>query len=121
MSTFQKEWYHRVKEEKREQWRTSSKLSRIRAKCRVLEHYGGECNCCGEERIEFLTIDHIEGGGNSHRKEIFGNQNQSGSRFYRWIIKQGYPNDYQVLCWNCNTAKHYYNMCPHKRLMKVGE
>src|SRR5262245_47553294 len=33
-------------------------------------HYGTECACCGETHIEFLGIDHINGGGHKHRKEI---------------------------------------------------
>lgn len=29
-----------------------------------------KCACCGDGHIEFLTIDHINGDGNKHRKEI---------------------------------------------------
>src|SRR3990170_1408240 len=28
------------------------------AKIEVIEHYGGKCSCCGENRIEFLCLDH---------------------------------------------------------------
>lgn len=29
----------------------------------VLKVYGGVCSCCGENRIEFLTIDHVNNDG----------------------------------------------------------
>lgn len=75
----------------------------------VIEHYGGVCKCCGESNQAFLTIDHINGGGTKHRKDgsIVGNS------FYRWLRNQGYPDGYQVLCFNCNCAKGLYGRCPH--------
>ena len=44
----------------------------------VLEHYGRRCACCGECNPIFLTIDHINGGGRKHRKEI-------GNKINRWL------------------------------------
>src|SRR5712664_3918736 len=35
----------------------------------VFEKYSSnipECECCGETAIEFLSLDHIEGGGRQH-------------------------------------------------------
>jgi hypothetical protein len=60
----------------------------------VFEHYGLECSCCGENEFEFLTIDHINGGGNEHRRSING-------CFYRWVIENGFPDGLQTLCYNC--------------------
>ena len=37
---------------------------------RVIEIYGGKCECCGETRYEFLALDHIYGGGTKHKKEL---------------------------------------------------
>jgi len=74
----------------------------------VISHYGGKCKCCGEEQIEFLAIDHINEGGRKHRKSISGN-------IYLWIKDNNYPDDLQVLCHNCNSAKSYYGRCPHMR------
>jgi hypothetical protein len=74
----------------------------------VLIHYGGDppkCACCDENHIEFLTIDHINGNGAEHRRQIGGTQKFSGLLFYEWIIANNYPEGYQVLCSNCNTAK----------------
>lgn len=79
----------------------------------VFEHYGKSCACCGEHRNEFLTIDHINGGGNKHRKEIFGKQ-EGGKRFWAWLRSSKFPDGYQTLCYNCNIAKHIYGECPHQ-------
>ena len=80
----------------------------------VLKHYGGKCACCGESAYHFMSIDHINGGGYKHRKEI-GN---FGRNFYKWLIKNNFPNGFQVLCHNCNLAKGFYGFCvPHE--MKI--
>lgn len=79
-----------------------------RKRLRVLEKYGGVCQCCGEKRYEFLSIDHIKGGGTKHRKEIGWGEN-----FTSWLVKNNYPEGYQVLCHNCNQAKTWYGGCPH--------
>lgn len=80
----------------------------------VLNAYCGgtpKCKCCGEANIEFLTLDHTENDGSLHRKVI----GIGGLHLYRWAKKNGYPNTLQVLCRNCNWAKHAYGECPHQR------
>lgn len=77
---------------------------------RAVEHYGGKCACCGETERAFLVIDHIHGGGNEHRKqEKITGANNIGA----WLKKHGYPEGFQVLCANCNTAKEKEGGCPH--------
>lgn len=79
----------------------------------VLVHYGGnppKCGCCDEMHIEFLSIDHINGGGNKQRKEGL-----YGLRLCVWLKDENYPSGYQVLCHNCNMAKGFYGECPHRR------
>jgi hypothetical protein len=78
----------------------------------VINHYGGKCACCGETRLEFLSIDHINGGGCAHRRLI---NNKGGVSFYRWLRKQGYPLGYLALCLNCNGALGFFGYCPHQR------
>jgi hypothetical protein len=83
-----------------------------RLRLEVLTHYGGnppKCACCGESHIEFLSIDHIKGGGNKHRKSLSGNR-----EIYRWLIKNNFPEGFQILCHNCNLSKGFYGYCPHK-------
>ena len=76
----------------------------------VIKTYGGRCTCCGERELDFLCIDHLNGGGTQHRFKV-----GLGSRFYHWLKKQGFPPDYQVLCYNCNMGKESPDGCPHQR------
>ena len=72
----------------------------------IIEHYGGECACCKEQRIEFLCVDHTNGGGTKHRKEL------GRVSIYSWIKKNGYPDGFRVLCWNCNSSMGMYGYSP---------
>lgn len=83
------------------------------AQCRkeMFDHYGRECACCGESRQEFLCIDHVDGGGNAHRAAVGG----SGSVFYAWLRRNGWPEGFRTLCHNCNQARGLYGYCPHER------
>lgn len=85
-------------------------------KLETFNAYGGpHCAClrCPQrelEMISMLTIDHINGGGNKHRKEI--SKDRGGVCFYRWLKQNKYPPGYQVMCWNCNLSKRY-GPCEH--------
>jgi hypothetical protein len=80
---------------------------------KVIEAYGSECACCGETEPAFLTLDHINGGGNKHRMEVCGNA--STASFYTWVIRNGFPRDIlRLLCYNCNCARAYVGYCPHE-------
>ena len=88
------------------------KERRFRIKTEMVTAYGGQCACCSENKIEFLTIDHINGGGTQHRKQI---KKSGGTDFYLWLKKMGWPRqDYQLLCWNCNCATKSGIKCQHK-------
>jgi hypothetical protein len=78
----------------------------------VISHYGGRCSCCGETEDIFLCIDHMDNDGGKHRRSI---ENSGGIHFYRWLKKHNYPDRFQVLCWNCNSAKAYRGQCPHQK------
>jgi hypothetical protein len=88
---------------------------RRRIKLEVLRYYGGACACCGEAEIAFLSIDHINGGGSDHRRQITGSR-RAGDSMYRWLRRNGYPQgDYQVLCFNCNQGRFVNGgRCPHE-------
>ncbi len=94
-----------------EKLRAHTRRMAARRKFRVLAAYSeGEpiCACCGENHLEFLGIDHIEGGGNKHRKEA-----GTGGAFYRYLVQHGFPPGYRVLCHNCNLALGFFGYCPH--------
>ena len=85
----------------------------------VLLHYSEGtlvCSCCGESNYEFLSIDHVNGGGTQHRKRLSpdGMTNRSGRTFYKWLIKNNFPPGYRVLCLNCNWARGKLGYCPHE-------
>ncbi len=74
----------------------------------TFKHYSPKliCQKCGFSDRRALSIDHISGGGNKHRKEL---KHRSGSGFYRWLKSKGYPIGYQVLCMNCQFIKRHEN------------
>jgi hypothetical protein len=75
----------------------------------VIAGYGGKCVCCGETREEFLSIDHLNGGGRKHRKAI-------KQDLYNLLIQTGYPQeDFRLLCMNCNFSRGRYGYCPHQK------
>jgi len=77
----------------------------------VLRAYGGTtpaCTCCGVAQVEFLTLDHISGGGRAHRRRYTGT-----TGVYSELKRSGFPSGYRVLCFNCNLAGSAYANCPH--------
>lgn len=86
----------------------------------AISYYSGgsnKCMCCGEEKFECLTIDHIDNDGNVKRKlyQILG-----GSQMYYWLYKNNYPDGLQTLCYNCNCGKtRNYGVCPHKTIPQL--
>ena len=73
----------------------------IRAEC--IEHYGGRCVFCGDSNPHHLTFDHINNDGNMHRKKV------PSARFTRWLKRNNFPEDIQLLCWNHNMEKAIYH------------
>jgi hypothetical protein len=80
----------------------------------VFEAYGGyRCTCCGETNPLFLSIDHVNNDGAQMRRN--GEHGRSGTAFYQWLRKSGFPAGFQVLCMNCNIGKHRNGgVCPHQ-------
>ncbi len=86
------------------------RAERYSRKRRVIDHYSNgsnQCACCGESTYEFLTIDHVDGGGSNHRKQI-------GTSIIAYLIRHNFPHGYQILCFNCNVSKGFYGYCPHE-------
>lgn len=77
---------------------------------RLINLYGGKCECCGEPRMEFLCIDHTEG---SCKKDV-GDKN--AMYYYRRMfeLKEKIPG-YRCLCHNCNMSIGFYGYCPHNK------
>lgn len=97
-------------------------------KLEVYKHYackdvyvvGGEefpckeihCACCDESEYKFLCIDHINNDGAKDRRD--NPSHATGRGLYTRLIKEGYPEGYQLLCFNCNMAKGIHGKCPHE-------
>jgi hypothetical protein len=93
-------YYNKNKDKCRISMNKSSKIAHDRDIETVINHYGGECKCCGEKTKKFLTIDHTDNDGNVYRK-----LGLRGRTFYRWIIKNKFPDDLEVSCFNCNCGR----------------
>lgn len=107
----QKEAVHRYYFKHKEHIKKRARERNLEKRKIVFGHYGNKCTCCGESQLEFLTMDHINNDGAKFRKE---NNIPGGYTTYIWIIKNNFPNDLQILCWNCNVAKMRYGKCPHR-------
>ncbi len=89
----------------------NGRQTRRRLRVLVFDAYGGAvCACCGEDRYEFLTIDHIAGNGAEHRRKNVKAKND----IYHWLKKEGFPPGFRVLCMNCNFSLGYHGYCPHR-------
>jgi len=110
-----RKWFRKLPRKSKDELARQVKDARDKRRKEVLEHYSNGkmvCACCEESHVEFLTIDHVDGGGSKHRKKV----GYSGSPFYYWLIKNDFPEGYQVLCHNCNFAKsNVVGGCPHQK------
>jgi len=131
-NAYMKEW----RKNNREKFLTTQKRCYQNARLEALQHYSKEipeCACCSEKGIPFLTIDHINGDGAAHRREIGmaqGDANQvkrqnqkvsmGGNGFVYWLKKNNWPEGFQVLCANCNFAKRSGAECPHQTARRTA-
>lgn len=69
-------------------WRT--------AKEAVIHHYGACCAECGIADMRVLELHHINGDGKHKR----------ATSSYGRIVKDGFPDDLQLLCANCHKIAH---------------
>jgi len=78
----------------------------------VYDHYGRKCQCCGENNMLFLSIDHVNNDGHL---DLWPNGTRvTGVHKYVHIVNEGFPAKYQVLCMNCNFGKRMNGgICPH--------
>src|SRR5271169_1943281 len=106
---------NRYRREKYERVALYQKNYKIALKAEMLAAYGQFCACCGEDESVFLTLDHIEGKGAAHRKAI---KRAGGYAMYLYLKQQGWPEGFQVLCYNCNFVKGTGTTCPHVKHIK---
>jgi len=109
-----RDWYNRNKKKTRkrktelmrkyraenpEKYRKQSRDAKARLREKIYEIYGRKCVDCGFEDARALTLDHIKNNGSEERKQL-------GERgVYLRATNQYLPEDYQILCMNCQFIK----------------
>ena len=107
-------WYERNKEAAREKKRivmqrlraespdkynAQSRRAKIKEKLILFEMYGCKCAICGFADMRALSLDHVNNNGSAERTEL-------GIRgTYRRAKAEYRPDEYQILCMNCNFIK----------------
>lgn len=74
----------------------------------IINHYSNndpKCILCGFTDLRALAVDHILNNGAAHKRSL--NNTRGNTTMFRDIIKNNFPAEYQVLCWNCNYIKEY--------------
>jgi hypothetical protein len=106
------------------------KASEAKIRLKILLHYSKSlsnsnvpcCACCGEDfHVDFLALDHIAGrrqmDSETELKKLGYSSEFHHNTLARWIIKNNFPEGFQILCQNCNFAKGMKgnnNTCPHE-------
>lgn len=115
-AAYAREW----RKNNRERFHETQRRAYQKIRLEMLVRYGGDppkCACCGEAQIVFLSLDHKNGNGSEHRRQIQRENNGTaigGNSLPYWLKKHGWPEGFQVLCYNCNFAKRTGEECPHK-------
>lgn len=116
-------------QKKPEKYKAINKRERDKLRLEVLRHYSGSdipfCDCCGDSHLEFMALDHKNGGGNKHRRRILKSMGHVGKKvdwlnMYRWARQNNYPDIFRVLCHSCNFSYGAYGYCPHQKERKTN-
>lgn len=105
---------------KRREWRARDKAQAVpklacnnlekqknynyRIKQKFFDMYGGRCEMCGEKDRDVLVLDHINNDGALKRKTL----KMTGNMEVIYATKNYLPNEYQILCHNCNFRKELH-------------
>ena len=88
----------------------SGRAWRERLKRTVISHYSPNLVCqwpgCECTDLRALSVDHIDGNGATHRREM---NLKGGIVFYRYLVKANFPEGYQILCMNHQWVKKNMN------------
>ena len=94
------EKYRQAHPERTEENRIHVRNRQKKIKEQVFDILGRRCVQCGFSDARALQVDHVNGGGNQHRKK------RSSWGSYRDVITAN-GEGYQVLCANCNQIKRH--------------
>jgi hypothetical protein len=85
--------------------KSRAKAQKLKQKVRALTHYSGgrpRCRTCSEDDVRFLCLGHRRDDGAEHRKTL----GFRGNSIYLWVVRNGFPDMFDVLCHNCNFRKY---------------
>lgn len=108
------------KERCKKKYYKNTDLSRERGRMKYYEYrndllnmYGNICACCGESNNDILTLDHINNDGHKYIVEGQNRGSRTSSERKR-ALKEYKPDEFQILCANCNNSKKRNNgVCWH--------
>ena len=114
--------------EQRPEVKADREKTRLECRLNVLQTYSKRlsnndipcCNCCNlNSHLDFLAIDHIAGKKQMDSEpeliKLGYSSKLDGNGLVNWIVRNDYPEGFQIICHNCNAAKGYYGKCPHER------
>lgn len=94
-----------IKHREENQVDTKGSRYKLKIKREIFSHYAKgnlACQECGIEDLRVLTLDHPDGGGRQHRLKL---GITSGSEFYLYLKRNGFPGTFNILCYNHNSGK----------------
>jgi hypothetical protein len=97
------------KPEVKKQRNESVRKYQIKIKKIIVNHYTKgkmKCELCPEDTWEIFELHHPELNGKKDRENVNG---ATGTKFYRWVIKNNFPKGYMILCPNCHAKEHNKN------------
>jgi hypothetical protein len=106
--------YRRNNPEKvRPRWNEYQRRRRKMLRDEMIVAYGSACDCCGENELCFLQLDHVNGNGRKHREQFHG----LSTELFGALKREGWPKDgYRLLCANCNWGRERNGgICPHQQ------
>jgi hypothetical protein len=80
-----------------------------RLKQRFMSALGNRCVICGCSDFDTLTASHLNNDGAAHRKQI--SNGETGTKFYRAILKSGDFTNLECRCFNCNDSEQWGGSC----------
>ena len=94
-------WTSDIFSDRQEYWRAYNNQRNYGKRQELIRFLGGKCIKCGFSDYRALQIDHLNGGGHKEIRDL--GHYQMYKRVY------AHPEDYQLLCANCNSIKRYEN------------
>ena len=89
-----------------------NKRKRIALWLSFLKAFDWKCQCCGEDDIRFLTLDHVQNDGFACSQDNITELRRAKELKYD-------RNIFNCTCWNCNCARaKNKGVCPHKDISK---